>query len=58
MENYILCKTHGMLMLLLTTDPDLFGLDVPGHALDGGGWCCFFTFLTPLEWQWRGINLL
>jgi hypothetical protein len=37
MENYILYTTHGMLMLLmllLTTDPDLFGLD-------GGGWCCF-----------------
>jgi hypothetical protein len=24
-----------MLMLLLTTDPDLFGLDAPGPALDG-----------------------
>jgi hypothetical protein len=34
MENYIPYMTHGMLMLLLTTDPDLFGLD-------GGGWCCF-----------------
>jgi hypothetical protein len=34
MENYILYTTHGMLMLLLTADPDLFGLD-------GGGWCCF-----------------
>jgi hypothetical protein len=36
MENYILCTTHGMLMLLLTTDPDLFG-----PALDGS---VFFTF--------------
>jgi hypothetical protein len=44
-----------MLMLLLTTDPDLFGLDVLGPALDGGGWCCFLLSLAPQEWQWREI---
>jgi hypothetical protein len=35
-------------MLLLTTDPDLFGLDALGPALDGGGWCCFLH-IYPLR---------
>jgi hypothetical protein len=38
-----------MLMLHLTTDPELFGLDAPGPALDGGGWCCFLHIFKPLR---------
>jgi hypothetical protein len=36
-----------MLILLLTTDPDLFGLDAPGPALDGSAvdGVVFFTFI-------------
>jgi hypothetical protein len=48
--------THGMLTMILPTDPDLFGLDAPVPALDGGGWCCFIHIL-PLRsgMQWRGF---
>jgi hypothetical protein len=60
-------NTHAMLTLLLTTDPDMFGLDAPGPAL--GGWCCFFhikslrcsngeelfivAHLPVPRWRWR-----
>jgi hypothetical protein len=67
MENYVLYTTHGMLMLmlLLTTDPDLLGLD-------GGGWCCFLHIkplrsgngeelfiVAPLpdpRWRWKSFS--
>jgi hypothetical protein len=48
MENSALCTTHAMLTLLLTTDPDLFGLDEPGTGPGhGGGWCCFLHICNP-----------